>query len=493
MKKYTKSPVALVLSISVFLLILSGCTTPDEGKIPITTKSKKAREYYIQGRDLSERLRGQESIQYYEKAIAEDPDFAIAHLNLSFVQPSAKAFFASFNKAKALADKVSEGERLWIMGVEAAVNGFPMKQKEFLEKLVETYPQDERAHNLIASYYFGQQEYVKAIEEYKKAVEIAPNFSQPYNQLGYAYKFQENFSEAENAFKKYIELIPNDPNPYDSYAELLMKMGRFDESIETYRKALLQNPNFLLSFIGIATNLNLKGNHEEARAELQKLYDLARNDGERRTALFATAVSYVDEGSLDKALEEQQKQYVLAEKINDASAMSGDLTVSGNILLEIGEYDKALEMFEKSVELIEKSDLVEEVKENTRRGHLYNAARVALMKQDYTAAKANSYEYGKQVAAVNNPFQIRLSHQLAGMIAFEEKEYEKAVEEFQQANQQNPYNLYRLALTYKEMGDMEKAKKFCTKAINYNVFNNMNYAFLRTKSKQSECWTRCKE
>ncbi|MDP8237743.1 MAG: tetratricopeptide repeat protein [Candidatus Hatepunaea meridiana] len=484
MKKYNPIGNALLFLLSILLLITYGCAPPDDGKIPITTSSKESLKLYLQGRELSEKLQGQESIKFFEQAVAADTNFALGYLNLSFVQPSVKGFFKNFYKAKSLMDKISDGERLWIKGVEAGINGFPMKQRELYKNMVEAYPQDERAHNILANSYFGQQEYEAAIEEFKRATEIAPEFSQPYNQLGYAYRFMGNFEEAEKAFKKYIELIPNDPNPYDSYAELLMKMSKFDESIEYYQKALVQNPNFVASFIGIATNLNHKGKHAEAREKLQELCGMARNDGERRASLFAKAVSFIDEGNLDKALELEEKQYSLAEKINDVNAMSGDLVVMGNILLETGKFNEALAKFEKSVELIVASSFADELKANTKRTHLYNAARIALKKKDLITAKAKSDEYHKQVEAINNPLQIRLSHELAGIIALEEKEYDKALEELKQASQQNPYNLYRIALAFKGKGDKEKAKKYCKQAAEYNALNNLNYAFIRNKARQ---------
>ena len=139
------------------------------------------------------------------------------------------------------------------------------------------------------------------------------------------------------AFKKYIELIPNDPNPYDSYAELLMKMGRFDESIAMYRKALATDPNFAPSRFGIASNLMFQGKHEAARAETWKLHQAARNDGDRRTALFSAAVIYADEGKFDQAFGELKKEYAVAEKINDDAAMSADVVAMGNVLLEAGQ------------------------------------------------------------------------------------------------------------------------------------------------------------
>jgi tetratricopeptide (TPR) repeat protein len=475
---------ALLLSINALLLVIIGCAPSEDGKISITTTSEEAREYYLQGRDLFEKLRAQESRQFFEKAVGEDPDFAMGYLFLSFAQSSAKGFFEKLDKAVALADKVSEGERLWILGIEAGVNGFAMKQRQYYQKLVADYPNDERAHNLLGNQYFAQEDYTLAIPEYQEATRINPEFSQPFNQLGYAHRFLGNYTEAEKAFQKYIELIPDDPNPHDSYAELLMKMGRYDESIETYQKALELDPNFVASHIGIATNLNFKGDHEDARKQLQKLYDMARNDGERRAALFTKAVSYVDEGNMEKALEEQDKQYALAKKIEDASAMAVDLVVMGNILLEAGRPDEALANYGRAVGTVEGSDLSEEVKDNTRRAYLFNAARAALKKKDFATAKAKSDEYRQRVEAINNPFQIKLSHELAGMIALEEEQYDKALEELQEASQQNPYNHYRMSLAYRGKGDKEKAKEFCMKAAQFNALNSLNYGFIRHKAQQ---------
>ena len=50
------------------------------GKIPITTKSEDARKEFLAGRDLSEKLQAQDSVQHFDKAIALDPEFATAEL-----------------------------------------------------------------------------------------------------------------------------------------------------------------------------------------------------------------------------------------------------------------------------------------------------------------------------------------------------------------------------------------------------------------------------
>jgi tetratricopeptide (TPR) repeat protein len=478
---------------------LSGCTTTNEvasnaapapaasptgGKIPVTTSSEEARKEFLQGRDMAERLLAQDSLQHFDKAISLDANFALAELGRANASQSAKEFFDHLKKAVDLSGKASEGERLLILATQAGANGEALKQKELLDKLVAAHPGDERAHFNLGGYYFGQQDFAKAIEHYKKATELAPNYSPAYNILGYAYRQNGDYANAEQAFKKYIELIPNDPNPYDSYAELLLKMGKYEDSIAQYRKALTIDSNFINSHNGIAAALMYEGKADEASAELRALNDKARSDGDRRTALFGMTVVDADGGKLDKALEEVDKQYALGEKIGDAAAMTGDLQLKGNILVEMGKYDEAKAEFDRLLKMTEDSTLSQEIKENAKRFHHYNLVTVALGKKDFATAKTEAEEFRKGAEVSKNPNQLKLAHELAGMIALAEKDYDKAIAELQQANQQNPQNLYRLSQAFQGKGDGAKAKEYGAKAAGFNSLPQMNYAFIRTKAQK---------
>jgi tetratricopeptide (TPR) repeat protein len=454
----------------------------ESGKIPVTTSSEEARKEFLQGRDLSEKLLVQDSIQHFDKAISLDPTFALAELNRANVSPTGKEFFDHLKKAVSLADKASNGEKLLILGNEAGANGNAARQRDYLEQLVAAYPNDERAHFNLGGYYFGQQDMTQAIEHYKKATEINPTYSTAFNILGYAYRQNADYENAEQAFKKYIELIPKDPNPYDSYAELLLKMGRFPESITQYRKALEIDSNFINSHQGIAAALMYQGKPDEAAAELQKITDKARSDAERRTALFGLTVVDVDSGKLDKALAEVDKQYALGEKTNDIPAMTGDLQLKGNIMLEMGKPDEAKALFERGLKMTEDSSLSQEIKDNAKLFHHYNLARVALAKKDMTTAKTEAESFRKGTEGLKNPFQTKQAHELLGMIALEAKDYDNALVELQQSNQQNPYDLYRTCQAYQGKGDLAKAKESCTKAAAFNSLPQLNLAFIRTKA-----------
>ena len=493
---------SVCLSLTLFatiVLALTGCQTEtsnsagpsnsagkgNTGKIAITTTSEEARKEYLAGRDLQEKLRITDSIQHFDKALSLDPSFALAELNRANVSPTAKEFFDHLKKAVTLSDKASDGERMLIQATEAGANANPTKQKDILERLVAAYPNDERAHFNLGGYYFGQQDFKQAISHYKRATELDPTYSTAFNILGYAYRQDGNYNDAEVAFKKYIELIPNDPNPYDSYAELLLKMGRFDDAITQYKKALSIDSNFLNSHFGIAAALTYQGKQAEAQAELQKMTDKARNDGERRTALFGQMVVAADSGKLDQALAEVDKQYALGEKTNDIPAMAGDLQLKGNVLLEMGRYADAKAAYEQALKMTNDSNLSKEIKDNTSLFHHFNLARVAIAQGDLDTAKKETDEFRKGAEAAQNSALTKQAHELAGRIAIQEKNYDQGIAELSQSNQQNPVDLYLLGEAYKGKGDAAKAKDSFTKAAKFNSLLALNYAFVRTKAEKA--------
>jgi tetratricopeptide (TPR) repeat protein len=475
---------ARFLLIASSLLILSSAVFASDGKIPVTTKSEEAKKEFVQGRDLFERLQANDSLDHFDKALALDPNFATAELARANASPTAKEFFEHMKKAVSLADNASAGEKLQILAAQAGTNGDTVKQKEYLTKLVSDYPMDERAHFALAGYYFGQQQMAEAIVHYNKAVELNSSYSTAYNLLGYAYRQQGDYANAEQAFKKYIELIPNDPNPYDSYAELLLKMGRFDESITQYHKALAIDSHWIPGHFGIAADLMYQGKTQDAQAELEKMASDARNDGELRTAYFGMAVVAADRGAMDKALAALDKEFAVAEKKHDVASMAADLQAKGNILAEKPDYDAAKQAFDQSLELMNGSNLSKEIKDNSVLLHHFNMAAIAIARNDLASAKMHADEYRKGAEMSKNPAQMKQAHELAGRIALAQKDYDKAIAELQQANQQDPRNLYRLSVAYHAKGDSAKAMEMCKQAADFNSLPQLPYAFVRMKAQK---------
>jgi tetratricopeptide (TPR) repeat protein len=172
----------------------------------------------------------------------------------------------------------------------------------------------------------------------------------------------------------------------------------------------------------------------------------------------------------------------LGEKSGDVPNLAGDLQLRGNILLEMGKYDESKQAFDRGLKTTLDSGLSQEVKDNAKLFNHYNLARVAIGKKDLAAAKTEADEFRKGAEAKGNQNQIKQAHELAGLIAMENKNYDQAISELQQTNQQNPQNLYLLGWAYQSKGDSAKAKEFYGKAAKFNSLPQLNYAFVRAKA-----------
>lgn len=453
------------------------------GKIPITTKSEDAREEFLVGRGLFDRGLVQDAIPHFEKAIALDPNFASAELaraNSAVRDP--KGVFEHVSKAVSLANNVSEGERLLILATDSQVKGDPVKWKEYLDKLVAAYPNDERAQYEVATYYLALGQFQSAIDNSKKAAVLEPKFAPAYNVIGYCYQQLGDYTDAAAALKKYTELIPDSPDPYDSYAELLLKMGKFEDSIVQYRKALSIDPQYESSRYGISADEMYLGRATEAQAILEEMAEKATNESDRRAAYFGMAILNCDAGKFEEALKPVEKMYDLSVQRKDPTAIALVLQLQGWIMVEMGSYEAAKGKFDAALESIETSNLPPEVKENwTQRRH-YDLAGLAIARSDYAVARVQAAEFRAGAERSKDPVELQQAHELAGRTALAERDDNLAIAELQQADLHDARNLYCLALAYAGKGDRGKAQEFLAKVVEFNSLPSINYSFVRAKA-----------
>ena len=480
---------AFVWAACVVCIALANYSAADD-KIPVTTTSDQARELYLQGRALVEKFRNTEARMLFEQAVALDPGFALAHRDLATVQPTAKLFRESIIRAEALVDRVSECERCLILSLDAGAQLKTKEQRAFLGQLVGACGKDARSHVELGTFYYGQQHWDSAATELQRAVELNPNYLPAWNMLGYSYRFAGDFAQSASAYEKYIELSPNDANPYDSYAELLLSEGKFEESIARYRQALAVDSTFSASRSGQAAPLVYLGRHADARRELYSLLSRARDDGERQTAHFNIAWTYADEGKLDEALAAVDKVTAIAEKNSDVTQTSQNAALVGFVRLEQGRYDEALAQYQRSRDLAANSDLPQTLKDFMECNLIYAQARMASANGETARAHELAESFATKAQATGNQNALFIMHQLNGILAMDEKQYAKAVDEFKLANPLNGDNRFRLAMAYEGMGERQKALEHMRAAAHMNTLLNLNDVLNRQKALQlTEQWS----
>lgn len=464
------------LTVLLMLFIAPAVLFAQKKEMPLTT-SKEALTLFIQGRDKAENL--QDAGTLFEQAIQKDPNFALAYL---FAGRTNQEFRKNVEKAASLIEKVSPGEKEWILAAKDQVDGNPPGRKMHLDQLLKLHPADKRAHSQMGFYYRSIGDDTTALHHFTESVKLDKKYAPAYNNIGYSNLSLGRYADAERAFKTYITLIPKNPNPYDSYAELLMKTGEYDESIKQYNRALAIDPTFINSYRGIGNNYAYKGDYTKARESFKLMFDKATDDGLRDLALLATLNSYVTEGKMDKALEVNQQRFEIAEKAGDSTALIGIHTTAGYINAESNNLDEAAKHFVKADQLRDDSSLSATVRENRRFGKMQNQARLLIARLEFDQAKTQLEEIRQYLSSRKNSNQERGYNETAGFLELGQKNYAKALEYFAKADPNDPYVWYYQAVAQEAAGNGKPAAVLYQKLTTWNQLDDTGYSLVRSRA-----------
>ena len=464
--------------VALLSVVFSTCGKVDKGQVPVTTTSKEALKLYREGMVQLDQVQIENAKALFEKAIEKDSTFAMAYYRLVFVSYEPQKFQKNLARALALADQVSEGERLMIQANQEFINGNNNKGADLTLKLIELYPKDKEAHLGYASYLNRLQKYDEAIKEYQKISAIDPSYAMAYNMMAYGYMNAGKTDEAEKAIKKYIELRPDEPNPYDSQGEILRKAGKFEESTASYRKALSMDSTFIMSQWGIGINLAIQGKPAEAVNELEIAVRKAPSDGEKQVAYSNMAFAWIMSGDYQKAVEAVKKSLAISEKNEDYFAQTNDFLSIAWIMLEQNQFEKYWENDTRARKLMEESNASQDLKQSMREQFLVMEFDVARRQNRFEKAKEKAEEFHKVVLLKNDPYYTMQYQQLIGSIALAEKRYDDAIQELEKPSRRNCYVLYYMGEAYAAKGENTKAKELFSKVANFNEYN-WGFAFLR--------------
>src|SRR5258708_36501144 len=128
------------------LLLLAPATLLAQTKtseLSITTSSKPALALFQQAREKMDNAEITAAVPLLDEAIQKDPNFAMAYAYRALAGGGFNVLRQNLEKAVGLADKVSPGERHWILAQEAQFDGNLPKAKEHGDALLKLYPQDK--------------------------------------------------------------------------------------------------------------------------------------------------------------------------------------------------------------------------------------------------------------------------------------------------------------------------------------------------------------
>jgi eukaryotic-like serine/threonine-protein kinase len=323
----------------------------EETKAPVAesqTASLEAYKYFLQGREDSEKRYIEDARQNLEKAVALDPQFAMAYFYLDRVyrdQANSQLADAAIEKARSFSSRATEKERLYIEATYARrVEKNTEKEFVLLQEIAAKYPREKEVHASLSMSFRQKKMYPEAIAELNKALDLDPQWASALNQLGYLYLERDDLAKAGEYLKKAVLAAPGDANPLDSLGEYYFRTGQLDEAVAQYQKALRIKPDFGSEDV-IAMICAVKGNYPEALSWLDQFILASPSKNWQSLGYWWKAIYGYVAGKREQAAVDAERAGRTWRSIGDeAGAALADL-VQAHFACSRGEYDSALRLF----------------------------------------------------------------------------------------------------------------------------------------------------
>ena len=258
-------------------LKLTGTEKEQLAKRP--TENLKAFQYYMQGRAAAQRRTNADllaSVSYYEKALQEDGNYALAYAGLSDAYAN-----------------------LGYYGSIAPVEG-RRKAEEAARKALELDDKLAEAHTALGQIYiaFAPSDFSTGDRELKHAIELNPNLAVAHYNLGLSFIRQGRLDEASTELMKARAL-----DPLSSVIARAVVIPYYFK--RDYRRAfeLLRQANELGPPLSATWEIGLfirSGSVNEAFAEIEKAKDARKNDP---LLIYSAGMAYAASGQQVQALQ----------------------------------------------------------------------------------------------------------------------------------------------------------------------------------------------
>jgi TolB-like protein len=228
-----------------------------------------------------------------------------------------------------------------------------------------------QAHANLASAYFEltmwdvpepDPEYIPlAMNSALKALEINKDLGEPYFVIGsIKYMHELDFVGAEEAFKKGMQFNPNYVWGRINYANFLTLMGRLEESIGISRHSVKLNPLDPATYIELAYPLAQIGQDKEALELYNKSLELKPNSW---NAIGCLTEFYSNKGIYNKFLSDQIDTLMGSPRNEISKISSSNLNSAGKIYAKVGQREEALAILD---ELNRRADAGEQISQMAR-------------------------------------------------------------------------------------------------------------------------------
>lgn len=295
------------------------------------TDNIAAYEAYIDGLEHYNRFEYEEAEKDLETALTLSPDFHIARYRLAdilSVTSRSNLALAAVSQIPVDDPAIDQREQLYIDAFRLVLNGESDRAIALYEKILEEFPYEIEAQQLLARAYFDSFQIEKGTEVLQALRQQEPENPHVLGALGYQLTSIGELEAAGEVLNDYRDRYPDVPNAWELNGSLKLRQGNLSAAEQDFRKALELDSAFTAAKIGLANALAMEGRLGEAavgftairddealppRPRIDAAFNLAYvRRAQEKPAEIATALAPVEALILDEQVRAGLYWYVLA-------------------------------------------------------------------------------------------------------------------------------------------------------------------------------------
>jgi len=358
---------------------------------------------------------------------------------------------------------------------------------------VELYPDDIRAHGVLALLYAIRNQKDNELAEYKKILSLDPAQYDLYLKIGELYADLGEVESALEYFQLYATEFPNNIKSFLEIANLYSVSGDYEQARSNYKKALLIEPDNISVSLSLADIESELGNFDRAFEEYDNILGICESPEDRYYAYQRLEEYYFVRGQIIKSVETMDLKFSEMEQIappyivlNKKFESIGKYITAGkndfvwqfiqtaeeqlgpplNQMIPFGYLDIYLELEDiENAEkyLLETEEIIQSSHAEANRPIILNAqGRIYELKGEYEKA-IEAYSSQLELEPTNAAIHSHLGRCYRNL-----KDYDKAEEHLAKILTIHPYwpkTNYELAVVYFETGEKEKAMEHINRAL----------------------------